>query len=284
MTNIIFSISSAPVIRNEKYVEGHILKVQKINLISMILGIFPENISTYGSEIDSLFWLIVGITFFAFFVSLYVLLKPLFTNNHKKVPRASYITGHEKKYMRWVVYALIGLTLSDFVILGVEHSTWVKLEQEIPDPDFEVGIIGRQWNWIFVYPGPDGKLFTQDDVRIDEMNSELHLPTNKNIVVHLMAKDVLHSFWVSNIRLKQDCIPGRTNKRWFNLTREGKYDLACAEICGVLHSKMRNFIVAEPEEKFRQFITTLYAPKTEEGGATGSTESAAENAASTASK
>jgi cytochrome c oxidase subunit 2 len=250
----------------------------------MILGIFPENISTYGSEIDSLFWLIVGITFFAFFVSVYVLLKPLYTNNHKKVQRATYITGHEKKYMRWLVYALIGLTLGDFVILGVEHGTWVKFEQEIPNPDLEIGIIGRQWNWIFIYPGPDGKLYTKDDVRIDEMNSELHLPVNKNIVVHLMAKDVLHSFWVSNIRLKQDCIPGRTNKRWFNLTKEGKYELACAEICGVLHSKMRNFIVVESEEKFQQHISALYAPKPEESSVTGSVEMANENTNTTASK
>lgn len=227
------------------------------------MKLFPESISTYGSEIDTLFWVITAITLFALVVSLYLLLKPLFTNVHTKVKRAVYNPGIEKKRMRWVVYALVGLTLGDVVILIVEHGTWVKFEQEIPNPDFEVGIIGKQWNWVFVYPGPDNKLYTKDDVRIDQMNSELHLPVNKNIVVHLMATDVLHSFWVSEIRLKQDCIPGRTNKRWFNLTKEGKYDLVCAEICGVLHSKMRNFIVSESDEAFQKHLSTLYSPKTE---------------------
>jgi len=235
------------------------------------MKLFPENISTYGGEIDNLFWLITGITLFALIISVYLLLKPLFTNSYSKVKSALYITGNEKGRMRWIVYALIGLTVSDFVILMVEHGTWVKFEQEIPNPDFEVGIIGKQWNWIFVYPGPDKVLYTKDDVRIDQMNSELHLPVNKNIVVHLMATDVIHSFWVSNIRLKQDCIPGRTNKRWFNITKEGKYDLVCAEICGILHSKMRNFIVTESDEAFQKYLSVLYAPKTE------STESTSAN-------
>ena len=80
---------------------------------------------------------------------------------------------------------------------------------------------------------------------------------NKNIVIDLKARDVLHSFFVAEIRLKQDAIPGRTIKRWLNITREGKYDLACAEICGLLHSQMRNFLVAEPQEKFDAFMNAL---------------------------
>lgn len=226
-------------------------------------ALLPKCISTYGKEIDHLFWLMVGITFFAFVVSLYVLFKPLFTNHHSKVPRARYITGEGKQY-RWITIALIGLALSDFLILFVEHHSWAAIEREVPSADLEVAIIGRQWNYIFVYPGPDGKLSTEDDVRIDQPNSELHVPLNKNIVVHLMATDVLHSFWVPNIRLKQDCIPGRTIKRWFNLTETGRYEIACAEICGILHSKMRNYLVVEDQAAFDTYIRNLYYPKASE--------------------
>lgn len=219
----------------------------------------PKCISTYGGEIDSLFWLIIGITFFAFFVSLYVLLKPLFTNHYSKVPRARYFTGEGKQY-RWITAALIGLALSDLVILLQEHHAWATIESHLPQADFEVAVIGRQWNFIFVYPGPDGKLNTADDVRVDKPDSELHVPVNKNVVVNLMATDVLHSFWVPNIRLKQDCIPGRTIKRWFNATETGRYEIACAEICGILHSKMRNFLVVDDQATFDAYIRELYAP------------------------
>jgi cytochrome c oxidase subunit 2 len=63
---------------------------------------------------------------------------------------------------------------------------------------------------------------------------------------------------VVNTRLKQDVIPGRTNTRWINFTKEGKYDISCAEICGMMHSKMRNFIVVESQEKYDAFIKELY--------------------------
>lgn len=155
--------------------------------------------------------------------------------------------------------ALVVLALSDFVILLEEHNAWAEIEMLPPSSDLHIGITGRQWNWIFTYPGPDGLLNTSDDVVVDEMNSELHIPVNKNIVFDLRARDVLHSFFVTNIRLKQDAIPGRTLKRWFNVTKEGKYDIACAEICGILHAKMHNFLVVDTQENFEKYLRELYA-------------------------
>ncbi len=227
--------------------------------MKMLFDVFPKNISTYGQEIDNLFWLILALVGVAFFISLFILLRPLFTNHYKKVPKAQYITGEKKQHFKWIVIALVVLTLSDFAILFAEHPVWVKTQEKIPNPDLHVAIIGRQWNWIFVYPGPDNKLNTADDVYVDEQNSSLHVPVNKTVVIDLKARDVLHSFFVAELRLKQDAIPGRTISRWFNATEEGKYDMACAEICGVLHSQMRNFLLVESQEKFDQFTDTLYA-------------------------
>ena len=223
------------------------------------MNIFPENISTYGQEIDNLFWLITVFVVIAFVISLFVLFYPLFTNGYKKVPKAEYITGEKKKHFKWVVIALALLLGSDFVILYSEHDAWATIESAPTKADVTVGIIARQWNWIFVYPGPDGKLNTADDIVVDDMNSSLHVPINKNVVFELRSQDVIHSFFLANARLKQDALPGRTVIRWFNITKEGKYDISCTQICGVLHSKMRNFVVAESEEKYKHFTDSLYA-------------------------
>jgi cytochrome c oxidase subunit 2 len=175
------------------------------------------------------------------------------------VQRAEFITGETKKHWNWVVAALVLLAVSDFTILLAEHHAWETIEREPPKADVTVGVTGRQWNWIFTYPGPDGKLNTSDDVVVDALNSELHVPVNKNIIVELRATDVLHSFFIPNARLKQDVIPGRTGKKWFNVTKLGKYDIACAEICGIMHAKMRNFLVVETQEQYDQYIKELYA-------------------------
>lgn len=223
------------------------------------MKIFPENISTYGQEIDDLFYFIFVFVAIAFVISIFVLLYPLFKNRASKVQKAEYITGESKKHWNWVVAALVLLAVSDFTILLAEHHAWESIEREPPKADVSVVVTGRQWNWIFTYPGPDGKLNTSDDVVVDALNSELHVPVNKNIEVELKATDVLHSFFVPNARLKQDVIPGRTGKKWFNITKVGKYDIACAEICGIMHAKMRNFLVVETQEQYDQYIKDLYA-------------------------
>lgn len=222
------------------------------------MKIFPENVSTYGQEIDDLFWLTLVFVAIAFVISLFVLFYPLVKNSAKKVKRARYFTGENKKHFRWITAALIVLAMSDFIILFAEHGTWEKIENLPVKSDLRVGITGRQWNWIFSYPGPDGKLNTGDDVVIDEQDSELHIPVNKNVVFELRARDVIHSLFIINTRLKQDVIPGRMNVRWVNITKEGKYDISCAEICGVLHAKMRNFLVVESQEKYEEYIEALY--------------------------
>jgi len=223
------------------------------------MSIFPENVSTYGQEIDHLFFLIAVFVIIALVISVFALVYPIIRYNHKRSPRATYFTGEKKSHFRWITAALFLLAMSDFVILLAEHGAWDQIEIDPPSNALHFGVTGRQWNWIYTYPGPDGKLGTSDDVVVDSLNSELHVPVNTNIAVDLKATDVLHSLYLVNARLKQDCIPGRTNMRWFNITKEGRYDLACAEICGMYHSRMRNFIVVESKEKYEQYIKDLYA-------------------------
>jgi cytochrome c oxidase subunit 2 len=222
------------------------------------MSIFPDNVSTYGQEIDNLFWLILVFVAIAFFASLFILIYPLLRYNKNASPKATYFTGEKKKHFKWITTALILLLGSDLVILASEHDTWGEIESVPAKADVKVAIIARQWNWIFVYPGPDGILNTSDDVIVDEQNSSLHVPINKNVVFELRSQDVIHSFFLANVRFKQDVLPGRTVVRWFNLTKEGKYDISCTQICGILHSQMRNFVVAESQEKYDHYIDSLY--------------------------
>jgi cytochrome c oxidase subunit 2 len=222
------------------------------------MQIFPENVSTYGQKIDDLFWLTSIFVGIAFVISLFVLLYPLIKNNHSRTPKAQHMTGEKMKHFKWILIALVLLLGSDFVILYSEHDAWTEIENVPAKADVHVGITARQWNFIFTYPGPDGILGTADDVVIDEMNSSLHVPINKNVVFELRSQDVIHGFFLANTRLKQDAVPGRTQLRWFNITKEGKYDISCTQICGILHSKMRNFVVAESEEKYKHYTDSLY--------------------------
>ncbi len=224
-------------------------------------NIFPENISTYGAEIDQLFWVTLAFVVIAFVISLFLLNYPLFRFRHKEGRKASYVKGNTWAQGKWIVIACTVLFICDMYILFAEHPTWHKMEEFVPTADVHIGVTARQWNYVFTYPGPDGDLYTADDVVINQQNSQMHVPINKNIVIDLRAVDVVHSFFVSNLRLKQDAIPGRTITRWFNATKEGTYDIVCAEICGILHSNMRNFLVVESQEKYNAFIEELYSAK-----------------------
>jgi len=226
------------------------------------MKIFPENISTYGAEIDSLFYVISAFVLIAFVITLFLLIYPLFKYRYKADRKSTRVRGDNNKQLKWIFIALGLLAMCDFYMLYAEHGTWAKIEEQLPEQkDLHIVATGRQWNWVFTYPGPDNVLYTGDDVVVNQQNSELHVPVNKNIIVDIKATDVLHSFFIKNTRLKQDAIPGRTITRWFNATKTGTYEIACAEICGILHSKMRNFLVVESEDDFNNYISELYKPE-----------------------
>jgi cytochrome c oxidase subunit 2 len=92
----------------------------------------------------------------------------------------------------------------------------------------------------------------KDDIIIE--NAQLHLPINKNIVVNLSTADVLHSFFLPNFRVKQDALPGKWIKVWFNGTKAGKYEIACAELCGSNHYAMRGEIFMYGQQDYDKWL------------------------------
>ena len=123
---------------------------------------------------------------------------------------------------------------------------WYNVKQRLPEADSTVRIVAQQWAWNFVHPGPDNELDTEDDINTF---NEMHVEEGKVYHYELVSKDVLHDFSVPVFRLKQDAIPGRVMKGWFEPTKVGEHDIQCAEMCGIGHGIMGARIIVEtPEE------------------------------------
>jgi cytochrome c oxidase subunit 2 len=137
-----------------------------------------------------------------------------------------------------------------FLIFGALR-TWNDIKIDLPKAEAVVRVIGQQWTWSFVHPGPDGRLDTSDDIFTTD---ELHVEVGKLYHFELESRDVLHSFSVPVFRLKQDVIPGRRIVGWFEATETGTYDIQCAEICGIGHGVMAGRIVIESPQAHTAWI------------------------------
>ena len=120
------------------------------------------------------------------------------------------------------------------------------------DPNVvRVQVNGRQWMWDLRYPGPDGAFGTADDV---ETANELHVPVGAPVILQLAATDVIHSFSLPNFRIKQDAVPGQVNSLWFQATKTGTFDIACAQHCGIHHYKMQREAVCTQPRRFQNLV------------------------------
>lgn len=204
----------------------------------------PENVSTYGKEIDSLFYLIYYITTIACVLVLVGTLYLVIRYRAVKGGRATYNHGNTTLEIIWtIVPALV------FIMLGfMSRTVWSEVRQTLPETDIRVRITASQFNWLMTYPGLDGKFGTADDYSQENM---LHVPVNKSVIVTLMSKDVIHSFFLPNLRLKQDAVPGREISVWFQATKTGDYEIPCAELCGFGHSNMKGYLKVHTPEEFQ---------------------------------
>lgn len=200
-----------------------------------MLGWLPENISTYGGDVDYLFRLIYYITAGSGALVLATLVYFLLRYRARPGGRALYYHGNTTLEIIWtLIPALV------FVLIGVLSGTvWSNIRQTLPDTDLRVRVTASQFNWMMTYPGPDGRLDTADDYSQENL---LRAPLDRPMRVVLTSKDVIHSFFLPNVRLKQDALPGRDIEVWFEPTKLGKYEIPCAELCGFGHSTMKGFL------------------------------------------
>jgi len=209
--------------------------------------------STYAADIDGIIWLVGVLVGFWFLVAEGVFFWLILKFRARDGQRAQYITGDEKKQMRFISWPHYLVLVCDvFIVVGAVR-VWVEVKQYLPSEAEaqHVRVIAQQWAWSFVHPGADAKLDTADDIRTVD---ELHVQIGQKYIYELESRDVLHSFSVPVFRLKQDVIPGRVITGWFQPTKTGKYDIQCAEICGIGHGMMAARIVIESPEQHAAWI------------------------------
>jgi cytochrome c oxidase subunit 2 len=119
-----------------------------------------------------------------------------------------------------------------------------------------IEVTGHQWWWAARYVGTAPGETT-------ETANEIHIPVGRPVEIHLLARDVIHSFWVPQLQGKLDLIPGRRNVTWLQADRAGTYRGLCAEYCGLQHALMGFLVVAQPPEEFEAWLGRQRAPAAE---------------------
>ena len=217
----------------------------------------PENVSTYGGQIDGLFYLILWITGIIFIVVEALLLYFLFRYRHREGRPARYTHGSNRLEVVWtIVPAIICVVLA-----LMSRRSWAEIKQSMPQGAITVEIMAEQFAWNLRYAGSDGKLNTADDVL--SLN-QMHIPVGRPVIVSLKSKDVIHSLFLPEFRVKQDAVPGMTTRIWFEATRTGNWEIACAELCGLGHYRMKGFITVDSPEDFEKWLATQAAEAAKE--------------------
>jgi len=215
-------------------------------------SLVPEG-SSFAGDIDSLIALIAVLVGFWGLIAMMALFYLTFRFRAKEEgQRGQYVTGEEKDLKRWITWPHAMIIGCDLVIVFMAIMVWFNIKQRLPEADATVRVVSQQWAWNFVHPGPDGVLDTEDDINTF---NELHVQEGVTYHYELISKDVLHDFSVPIFRLKQDAIPGRVMKGWFQPTKTGTYDIQCAEMCGIGHGIMGARIVIETPEEHAAWIS-----------------------------
>jgi len=204
----------------------------------------PEDVSTFGPGIDQMFYLIYYITGATFILVNVLLVAFLIIYRHRDDGRrATYTHGNTTLEIAWTIVPAVILVMLAFMSKG----QWDHIKKNAPPADVQVRVTAKQFNWEILYPGPDGKFETPDDKQVD---NDLHVPVNKVVWVLLHSKDVIHSLFLPNLRVKQDALPGREIVVWFEATKPGKYEMPCAELCGFGHSGMKGMLYVQSPEDY----------------------------------
>jgi len=235
----------------------------------------PVDLSKYGYKIDDLinvihvFMLILFVGWGIFFV--YCLVKFRARPGHKANPELIHAKGSK--------YAEIGVAIFEAVLLlGFSMPVWAAYKHLPPKKEDaqQIHVVAQQFAWNFHYPGPDGIFGKTDQKYIDEAANpvgldpndphalddivdvnNLHVIRGKPVILRLTSKDVIHSFWIPVMRVKQDVIPGTVFPIWFEPAENatlGEFDITCAQLCGNNHFKMRGACIIDTPESYQKWL------------------------------
>jgi len=231
----------------------------------------PVAAATHSPDVDSLIvivhWLmlVLFVGWGLFFV--YV----LFRFSRRSNPAASY-DGAKGKVSKGLEVGIV--IIEAVLLLFYAIPAWARRVTNFPSESeaVVVRVVGEQFAWNVQYPGADGKFGRTDPTLVSSDNplgldrndpnakddvttiNQLTLPVDRPILVHLSSKDVIHSFGVYELRVKQDSIPGMDIPVWFIPNRVGDYEIACSQLCGLGHYRMRGFVNIKSAADYQAFL------------------------------
>jgi cytochrome c oxidase subunit II len=231
----------------------------------------PVQASTHAGEIDQMIslvhWLmlVLFIGWGIFFV--YV----LFRFRKGANPRASY-EGAKGKISKGLEVGIVVVEMVLLVFYAIP--AWARRVNAFPSESeaVVVRVVAEQFAWNVHYHGPDGKfgrtlpslvsadnpigLDRTDPAAKDDVTTinQLNLPVDRPVLVHLSSKDVIHSFGLFEMRVKQDAIPGMSIPVWFIPNRIGEYEIACSQLCGLGHFRMRGYVTIQSQADFTKWF------------------------------
>jgi cytochrome c oxidase subunit 2 len=236
----------------------------------------PESISAHSAAIDHQFKITLIVIGAGFSLTHAALGYAVWRYRAKNGERASNSSGNTR-----VEIILAAITTAVFITLAITgQGVWARwgLNQAPPDA-LRIEAVAQQFAWNFRYPGADGKfgrvdprLYNDADNSIgarpgplgidpadpagkdDVVTTTLVAPVNRPINLTLRSKDVIHDFYVPALRLKQDAVPGMKINIHFTATREGRYEIACAELCGQFHHQMRAYLDVKSPRDYEEWL------------------------------
>lgn len=194
----------------------------------------PTRASTFATSVDHLHYFVIITTFVAAFLILTVMV--VFAVVYRRRSEAQTTPAVRSNILAEGIFWLtpLGFFIAWFY-MGYSH--FVKARTPPPNT-FDVYVMAKQWMWKFTYPDGPSSI------------GVLYVPEGRPVRLLMTSRDVIHSFFVPAFRLKQDVVPGRYTDMWFEATATGRYEVLCAEYCGLQHSNMRAEIVVMPGEAF----------------------------------
>ena len=234
----------------------------------------PFDASAHGAEIDRLIYIIHAFMAVLFVGWIIFVVVALLRFRQRAGHRATYKLNHFKA----PTYIEVGVAIFElFLLVGFSFPIVYQTRKASPPPDnaLHVRIVAEQFAWNVRYPGTDG-VFGKTDIQLvgpansigldpndsagkDDITTinQLHVPVGKSVIVELSSKDVIHSFFLPVMRVKRDVIPGQVIPIWFEASKTGNFEIACAQLCGLGHYRMRGFFTVEAENDFNAWLSKM---------------------------
>lgn len=208
--------------------------------------------SDYGYRFSELFWLITALCSVSFAIVVILIAIPVMRDRARPGHKAKFDHGsalHDKRLT--AVISIVTFVVLDAWVLVVAMRDLREAFWNIPDVDepgiYRVEVLGQQWSWNFRAAGADNEFGTADDIL--ELN-HLTVPKDRAVSLQLTSKDVIHSLFLPEMRMKKDANPGAINKMWFRPITAGDFTILCAELCGYAHYQMHGELTVFEEAEF----------------------------------